>query len=343
MDLHISRPGIVVPVRVDPSGRTGPTPGQARGPRWRGSSCGRFVPAHVDREGTPQRIVEAVASAPDGSGATGWAALHWQLARWFPGRTARGDLLPVPIAIADSVHLARRAGVQLCRDWLFEGDIIRVDGLPITRPERSICVAALRARSVEDTVQVVCMAMADDLASLAELRAYAARIKGRPHTRRLNTAIELADENVWSPMEVTLMMRWRHVRPVAGLRCSAPIFDLDGNHLLTPDLLDAEAGVLGQYDGLIHEEKRVRRRDLETEELCRDLGLEVVTMLAADLRDMRSFDRRLASAYQRATARAARGGWTLDHPHWWTDTSTVDARRALDGQDRQIWLRRQVA
>lgn len=343
MDLHISRAGIVVPVRVDPLGQSGPTAGQARGPHWRASSCGLFLPAHVDREDADQRIVEAVASAPAGSGATGWAALHWQRARWFTGRTARGDLLPVPVAVGDSVHLARRTGVQLCRDWLFEGDIIEVDGLPITRPERSICIAALRARSVEDTVQVICMAMADDLASLAELRAYAARIKGRPHTRRLNAAIELADENLWSPMEVTLMMRWRHHRPVAGLLCNAPIFDRDGHHLLTPDLFDAEAGVVGQYDGIIHEETRVRRRDLELEERCRDLGLEVVTMLSADLCDMRSFDRRLAAAYQRASTRPTHGGWTLDQPPWWTDTSTVDARRSLDERDRQIWLRRQVA
>ncbi|HWJ10733.1 MAG TPA: hypothetical protein VNS46_15250 [Nocardioides sp.] len=343
MELEISRPGIVVPVPVDPSGLTGPTPGRARGPHWRASSCGLFVPAHVDREDVPQRIVEAVAGAPEGSGATGWAALHWQNARWFGGRTTAGDLLPVPLAIGDSVHLARREGVQLCRDWLFDGDVIRADGLPITRPERSICVAALRARSLEDTLKVVCMAMADDLASLAEIRAYAARIKGRPHTRRLNTAIELADENVWSPMEVTMMMHWWQVRPGARLHCNPPVFDLAGNHLLTPDLLDAEAGVVGQYDGLVHEEKRVRRRDLETEELCRDLGLEVVTMLAADLRDRSSFDRRLASAYGRTSGRARHGGWTLDQPHWWMDTSTVDARRALDEQDRQIWLRRQVA
>lgn len=337
----------MVPVRVDPLGIDGPTPGQARGPRWRRTpGPGLFVPSSVPVDSGFQRIVEAVAGAPEGSGATGWAALHWQRARWFTGRTAHGDPLPVPLAIGDTAHLAPRAGVQLHRDWLFDGDIIHVDGLPITRAERSICTAALRARSLEDTVRIICMAMADDLASLSELRSYAARIKGRPHTRRLNDAIELSDENIWSPQEVTLMMRWRLQRPGCVPLCNPPIFDRRGTHLLTPDLLDARAGVIGQYDGLLHERTRVRRRDLEVEEVCRELGLEVVTMLSSDLRDLRSFDRRLAAAYERAAPRCrdhSERAWTLDQPWWWIDTSTVARRRALDETDRRIWLRRQVA
>lgn len=343
MDLHINRPDVVIPVRVDPRGLTGPTPGQARGPRWRrsGGACtGMFVPSHVCGDHEPQRIVEAVANAPEGSAATGWAALHWQRARWFPGRTARGDPLPVPLAIGDRAHLARRTGVQLWRDWLFDGDIIDVDGLPITRPERSVCAAALRARSLEDTVRIICMAMADDLADLMEIGAYAARIRGRPHTRRLTAAIDLSDENVWSPQEVTMMMRWRGRRDGVRLLCNPPIFDLQGNHLLTPDLFDPAAAVIGQYEGIVHTDLKVRRRDLEAEEICRDLGLEVVSMVSADLRDMRSFDHRLAAAYGRAARRSRSAGWTLAQPHWWTDTSTVALRRSLDDESRRIWLRR---
>ncbi|WGX95194.1 hypothetical protein [Nocardioides sp. L-11A] len=138
-------------------------------------------------------------------------------------------------------------------------------------------------------------------------------------------------------------MRWRDQRAGARLLCNPPIFDLRGNHLMTPDLLDAEAGVIGQYDGIVHDRTRVRRRDLEVEERCRGLGLEVVTMLSADLRDLRSFDGRLATAYRRAGQRRPTPEWTLDQPWWWIDTSTVDRRRALGDEDRRIWLRRQVA
>ncbi|WP_370290373.1 hypothetical protein [Nocardioides sp.] len=345
MDLHLRRPGVVAPVRADPRGLTGPTPGQARGRRWRTSSAGRFVPAEADGAEDLQRIVEAVASAPRGCGATGWAALRWQGARWFSGRDAAREALPVPIAVGDTTHLTAARGVVVRRDWLFDGDIIDVDGLPITRPERSICVDALRARSLDDTVRVISMALADDLATLDDVAAYAERIRGRPHTRRLLEALEHSDENLWSPQEVTLLMQWRRQRPRARLHCNPPIFDRLGRHLLTPDLFDAEAGVVGQYDGRIHDREEVRRRDLVAEELCRDIGLEVVRMVSEDLRDRGAFEQRLRSAYRRAGRRSSstRAEWTLEQPSWWVDTSTVAARRALDDDTRRRWLRHRSA
>lgn len=339
MELHVTRAGIVVPVPVDPLGIDGPTRGQARGPRWRTTSPNRFVPADVAREPAQQRIVEAVAGAPEGAAATGWSGLNWQCARWFDGRSISGELTPVLLAIGDSGHLARREGVRFCQDWLFEDDIIMVDGLPITRAERSVCAEALRAPTLAETVRVIDMAAADDLVDIEEMRAYAARIKGRPHTVRLNGAIDLADENVWSPQEVGMRLRWIGRRPSARLLCNPPIFDLDGKHLLTPDLFDPVAGVVGEYNGALHEGKPVRRRDLDREELCRELELEVATMLSTDLRDVRSFEQRLDGAYRRAAAvDRSRRRWTLEQPEWWVDTSTVAARRRLDEHDRRIWL-----
>ena len=38
----------------------------------------------------------------------------------------------------------------------------------------------------------------------------------------------------------------------ARLNCKAPVCDPDGRHLLTPDLLDVEQGVAGEYDGVAH-------------------------------------------------------------------------------------------
>ena len=338
MKLEITRRDVVVPVPVDPRGVDGPTPGQARGRRWRTTSANRFVPTGVSGADTEQRIVEAIAGSPNGAGVTGWAALHWQGAAWFEGRSSSGDPLPVPVAIGDRAAIARRSGVRLCFDWLFDGDIERVDGLPITRAERSVCYAARRARWLEEAVQIIDMALASDLVSVDELRAYAARIAGRPHTRKLNHAIELADENVWSPLEVTMRLRWLargHRRPL----CNAPIFDRQGNHLLTPDLFDPVAGIVGEYNGVIHDLTRVRRRDVNREEICRELDLEQVAMMSTDLKD-NSFERRLDAAYRRAAARPLTDSWTLDQPAWWLDTSTVATRRALDRQQRERWLRR---
>lgn len=343
MELDITRPDPVVPVPVDPTGASGPTPGQARGARFRTSSPGLFTPIDIDVGRAEQRIVEAVAGGVDGCAATGWSGLCWERARRFGGTSADGSPVPVLLAVGDSGNLANREGVRFCYDWLFEDDVVHLDGLPITRSERSVCAAVLRTRSLEEAVRIISMAMADDLVDRAEMRAYADRIKGRPHTIRLRQAIEMADENLWSPREVTLLMRWRTVRPVAPLRCHAPIFDLGGRHLLTPDLLDPEAGIVGQYDGMVHEQTRVRRRDLAAEELCRELGLQVVSMNSTDLRDLRSFDHRLANACRRAASQPSRGGWTLAQPPWWVDTSTVARRRALSDHDRRIWLPWQAA
>ncbi|MBM9458357.1 hypothetical protein JK386_00395 [Nocardioides sp. zg-536] len=342
MDLQISRPGIVVPCRADPRGLTGPTPGQARGRRWRTTSPGRFVPAGVSAEDTLQRIVEAAAGAPEGSAVTGWAALYWMGARWFPGRSTGGVPLPVEISLGDRAAITARPGVRLCWDWLLSGDVVDVAGLPVTRAARSVTFLVRRCRSLEAAVQVIDMAAADDLVSVAEVLAYLARIAGRPHTRRLRHALELAEENAWSPMEVTLRLRWvqrRRVRPL----CNAPIFDHRGRHLLTPDLLDPVAGVVGEYDGAVHEQRAVRRRDLAREEICREVGLQLVSMISTDLRDTRGFERRLDAAYERAAAAQAsypgrERAWTLERPDGWVDTSTVAARRALGEEERQRWL-----
>ena len=90
------RPGLVAPVRVDPTGTTGPTRGEARGPRWRTTSRGLVVPADVERS-PGQRIVEAAAVLRPGEAVTGWAALHWLGGTWFEGTTTSGELSAVPL------------------------------------------------------------------------------------------------------------------------------------------------------------------------------------------------------------------------------------------------------
>lgn len=338
--LSVTRPGLVLPVPADPTGVAGPTPGRARGPRWRTSSPGLFMPVGVDADRAEQRIVEAVAGGVEGCAATGWAGLRWQGSRWFSGQHADGSPIPVLLAVGDHNNLATRRGVRFCHDWLFGDDVVLSDGLPITRAERSVCAEVLRVRTLAAAVKIIELAAADDLVDLTSLRNYALRIKGRPHTIRLNQALDLADENVWSPGECDLKAVWTSHRPTT-LLCNRPIFDLEGTHVLTPDLLDPRAGVIGEYNGRVHEERAVRRRDLNREELCRDLGLEVVEMISVDLRDIRSFQRRLDAAYLRAAGRrpSARR-WTLEQPSWWVDTSTVERRRGLSERDRGIWLRR---
>lgn len=332
----VERAGLVLPVCVDPAGRVGPTRWEARGPNWRRVGQGLYVPAEVDSTAVQQRIVEAAVALPDGGGVTGWAALAWLGTRWFDGLASDGRTpLPVPLSIRDRAATKRRQGALLAEDWLFPDDVVRIDGLPITVPERSVSFEARRARDLVRATQPIDMALAADLFTLTELEAYVSRLIARPGVRRLRVALALADENVWSPLETVMRLRWLAACDGVTLLCNAPLFDSAGRHLLTPDLFDPVACVAGQYDGFVHLEDRVRKRDLDKEAACRDHGIEVVTMLNSDLAARGSLERRLGRAYRLATGGR---GWTLTQPDWWVDTSTVEARRALTAEQRERWL-----
>ncbi len=294
-----------MPVRVDPCGVTGPTPGQARGKRWRKVGKGFYVPADVDPTSTGQRIVEAPAGT--GGSVTGWAALWWLDATWFNGLAGDGRTpLPVPIALGDRRQARPRPGAAFSEDWLFDGDVIDVDGLPVTVPERSVTFEVRRTRRLPRAVQIIDMAAFDDLVDLAGLTAYAERLAARGGVRLLRAALTHTDENAWSPPEVDMRLEWMGTGLAEALLCNQPVFDPSGNHLFTPDLLDPVRGVAGEYNGAVHDGVAPRRRDLDREELYRRHGIEAVWMMSTDNRDVSRFVGRVHAAYRRSEHRTAR-------------------------------------
>lgn len=346
MDIsHVTREGTVIPVRIDPAGLRGPTRHQSRGTEWRRSGVGLYVPAYVDPEPPWQRIVEAAADYPGARGVTGWASLSWQGSRWFSGLAGDGRTpRPVPIALGHDRVSRPRPGILLSEEWLDDSDITEIDGLAVTVPARSVCFEMRRSRSLAEAATIASIAAFSDHTSLEEIHDYArTMLDGRPWTSRIHRALPHSVENAWSPREISMLITWTveggYPRPL----CNAPIFDRNGSHLFTPDLFDPENGVVGEYDSLIHLEDRRRGRDMDREELVRDIGLELVTMVTADNSDHTSFLRRLSSAYARARTRRRTNSWTLTQPEWWIDTSTVEKRRALSAVERDTWLRRQAA
>lgn len=342
MDLSgISRDSIVVPVRVDPRGIAGPTKREAAGPFWRSPYRSWHVPAAADAQSTEQRIVEAAAILPDGCAITGWAGLHWAGGRYFDGLSHGGtEQLPVALALDNKRLLRTRPGIEICEEYVTRDEIMIVDGLPITQHARSVARLLRTTRSLEQRVQILDMAAFDDLCSPTEVEAYArARLKGRPNVTRIWQAVPWAVENSWSPMEPVMRLTWLGSRRVL-LFANAPIFDLEGRHVITPDLFDPINRVAGEYNGAPHRGVEPQERDLDREEIYRDLGIEVVTMMGADRAAREGFLRRLATAYERAAPRPRAGvGWTLTPPEWWADTTTVAARRSLSPEERERLLR----
>jgi hypothetical protein len=115
------------------------------------------------------------------------------------------------------------------------------------------------------------------------------------------------------------------------------VFDRVGRHIGTPDLLDEEAGVVIEYDGALHLAGTRRRRDRDREEAFRRAGLEYLMIMAGD--ELPSIVARMRRTREEALHSPKRRDWTIELPHWWIPTFTVEQRRALDPAERDRWLR----
>ncbi|WP_143054985.1 hypothetical protein [Nocardioides luteus] len=328
---------LVRPVRVDPSGEAGPTERQARGRGWRRSSRGLYVPAGVDGDLAQQRVLEAAAAVPEGY-ITGWATFAWSGARWFDGTDRAGQPVPVPIVVHENRRDAQ-PGYVITQERLALRHCRELDGVRGTDPTRSIAYEARYAPDLVGAVVALDMAMNTDLVSKVEVAAYAASLNGWTGIPLLREAIPYVVENSWSPMESEMRLLWEVELGVNWIACNHPVFDLAGNHVGTPDLLDLEAGVVGEYDGALHLAGKQRSRDLKREGDFRRLGLEYVTMVAGDRRDPSDFLQRTQDARRRAQQKLGPRQWTITPPQWWTPTTTVEQRRALAADQRARYLR----
>ena len=329
--------GVTLPVRARDLSQPARRAASTEWGEWRRSSHGRYVPRWV--EPTPaQRVAEAGVLLVPPSAITGWGALAWQGARWFEGTAA--DLSPRPVAIAAPRHLLRpQPSIALCEERFSVREVVVVDGLRVTRAVRSTCYEMRYARGLRAAVRALDMAAFNDHVSIEEVSDWVGLHPSYTGIEQARLAIPLGDENAWSPAEVDFRLDWTEMvgtRPLAN----RPLFDLEGHHLGTPDLVDPVTGVLGEYDGPLHLEGTRRAVDLRREGVFRDHGLHPVTMVTAERRDPSAFQHRLRAAYATAAREAtADRRWTLTPPAWWVPTWTVAQRRALSDHDRRRWLR----
>lgn len=185
------------------------------------------------------------------------------------------------------------------------------------------------------------MAAYDDLVSIEEMAEFLAGQRSWTGIPQARDALTWASESAWSPPEVDMRLLWGPRSGRAMPLANQPVFDVDtGAHVATPDLLDPDAGVSGEYESELHLDRVVRSKDVRRDGELRAYGLESVTMVADDRRDPHHFLARLAGAYERAarTPRRTRR-WTIDPPPWWIPTLTVAQRRALTPEQRSRFLR----
>lgn len=341
--FHPRRPGLVAPVRCDPAGRDGPRWDAAQGRDWRRTSHGYYVPAYVDGGIPEQRIVEAAAVLPPISAVTGWAALRWLGATWFDGRSPDGGRqLPVTLAAID---IRAPANAVLSEEGLPPDQIVVVDGLPVVRPMWATAFEMRYAGSAREGAVTFAMAAYADLVSIEEYDLLVPQLTGRTGIPRMREARPLLTENAWSPWEVRMANIWVLEAELDPPLFNQPVFDAEtGRHIGTPDLLDVESGLVGQYDGAVHAAGAQRRSDRDRDEVYRYYGLETVVMMQGDAANRAVMAERILRARERARAGQSRvRRWTVQPPPWWTPTQTVAQRRALSKVQRERLLRHRRA
>jgi hypothetical protein len=300
------RPGpLTWPVPLDPTGRHGPTRGQARGPGWRRTSQGLHVPATTSTDSVEQRIVEASARLRGRGAVTGWAALRMHGGGYFDGR-GRDGRAEVPVAlVAGSSRVA-----PADRSALVESEVVERYGVRVTTVERAVLDELRRLRAdLRETVVAIDMAVAAGLTTVARLRGHLRTARGVPLTAW--EALGLADEHSLSPQETRLRLIWVLDADLPPPLCNPRVLSTrTGAFVGMPDLLEPETGMVAEFDGAAHRTPARHRADTARLERLADAGLETCTIVGADLRDVRRVVRRLRATYQRAAHRP--GAWTLD-------------------------------
>ncbi|MCX6397308.1 MAG: hypothetical protein NTV23_12525 [Propionibacteriales bacterium] len=309
--LRARPPTLVQPVRVDPSGRTGPTPGQAEGPSWRWTAPSTYVPAAADRGIPEQRVLEEASRLPPSGAVTGWAALRLHGAGYFDGRGPDGRELPVPLVVPPGTRLRVLAGTVVHRERLGDHERCQAQGITVTTPERAWFDAARRASDLRAVVVATDMALAAGVVTVSQLDQYL-RTKDRwPGVTRARTALTRADARSMSPMESRLRLVWTLDACLPPPRCNWPVADASGRLIGRPDLLSVEHAVVAEFDGAGHRSRDQHREDLRRDDRFRSVGLEPFRVVGADLADTALLLDRIRAAIDRSRQMAAPRTWLL--------------------------------
>lgn len=265
---------VVHPVPVGP---TGPSRGQAAGPRWRRSSAGLYVPASVDGSVVEQRIVEQGARLPAGGAVTGWAGCRLHRVGLLDGLLPDGKTeMPVPLVMPASSRIRPDAGVRVLARALPPWEIVRLYGVPTARLARCAFDAIRLADDEREAIVVAEMVLATRLISPERLRAFARGHRREHGATRVLSVLDQSSEWSRSPNETRLRLIWErdaHLPP--GLEVNRTVLGERGQVLGIADLLDVEAGLVVEFDGRDHRKGARHRKDVRKQEALLNHGLEV--------------------------------------------------------------------
>ena len=166
----------------------------------------------------------------------------------IPVPVPAGGLAPVLVCTGPGARVRPRAAIDISRRRLPDADVIEIDGVPYVRAERSLVDLAGR-QPPELGLASLDAAIRFGATSAAAVHDYLLAHPGVRQRPQLLRIVELADGRVKSRPES--VMRWIWVVE-AGLPpplVNHSICDSWGVLRGEPDLLDLDAGLVGEYDG----------------------------------------------------------------------------------------------
>lgn len=329
--------GLVWPLPVDPTGESGPTKGQAAGPRWRRTSSNLYVPAEVDGDIPEQRIVEQAARIEPGGVVTGWAACRLHGARYFDGLMPDGRTLRPVLAVPGPGRRTRPdTGLRVTREPLLPREVFVRAGIRVTEPRRALFDEMRQCRDWREAVVAFDMMAAAGLVSRRQMQAYVGERARWRRSTVVTKALPFTSERSRSPNECRMRMVWEVDAKLAPPLVNQEIFDRSGRLVAVADLLDPVAGVVGEYDGAAHLRTRRRHRDMGREEALRRLRLEYFDVVRPDLDNRAVLAERMRSTRERAHfLAAAERPWTLVPPPGWPREPSLDEQLFLLEMNRQ--------
>ena len=243
-----------------------------------------------------------------------WAALRWLGVEALDGRTGPGGAVLVPVTVCTGPvgRLRARPGLVVDRSTLMAIDVVEHDGVLVTSAERS-CLDIMRFHGAEEGLVAADASVRAGLTTrerLAEALTRTTGLKGVPSAR---LAVSLADGRAESAPESRLRYVWVVEAQLPVPEVNPVILDLDGRFAARADLVDPEAGTVGEYDGAQHRELGQHTADNVREEGLEGLNLEVTRSTSLDLwPHRRRLVTRLRAAHQRGTHRDCRkDAWIL--------------------------------
>jgi hypothetical protein len=254
------------------------------GPLWTPVLPGVHVWLPPERLDAITRIESVVAWMPQGAVLGGWAALHWAGLGNIDGRTGPGASrdLPISVCLGPVGRVRQPPGVDLDRSTILDVDLTECRGVAMTTPARS-CLDVARRCGAEEGLVVTDAALRAGLVSRADLDDAVSRlvwIKAVPAARLVAS---LADPGAESAPESRLRYVWVVEAGLPVPLVNPVVLGYDGTFLGRSDLLDEDAGLVGEYDGEEHRLLDRHTADNVREEAFEATNLVVTRATAIDL------------------------------------------------------------